>query len=107
AAPARLVWGAEAPVASILVLGAWLSPLLGALALLPLAGLARRVLGDRPALGAAAVYALLPAAVVWSAYGHADQHVAETLAFLAVLAAGAAWLGGERDDWRRLLPTSA
>jgi asparagine N-glycosylation enzyme membrane subunit Stt3 len=106
AAPARLLWGAGAPVAKILLVVAWLPPLLGALALLPLAALARRALGDRPALWVAAVYAILPAAIAWSAFGHGDQHVAEALTFLATLAALAAWLGGGRDDWRDYLPVS-
>jgi asparagine N-glycosylation enzyme membrane subunit Stt3 len=107
AAPARLLWGSGAPLASILAVAAWLPPLLGALALLPLAALGRRALGERPANWAAAVYALLPAAIVWSAYGHGDQQVAEALAFLVVLAATAAWLSGVRDDWRALVPASA
>ena len=107
AAPARLLFGASAPLASILAVAAWLPPLLGALAVLPLAALARRALGGRRDLWVAAVYAVLPAAIAWSVYGHGDQHVAEALAFLVVLAAAAAWLSGERDDWRALLPTSA
>lgn len=91
ALPARALWGADAPVERIARLAAWAPPLLGALALLPLAALGRYAFGRRTGYGAAAVYAVLPAAIAWSAYGHSDQHVAEALAFLLVLASFAAW----------------
>ncbi len=106
AAPARLVWGAQAPLERIERLAAWLAPVLGALALWPLLALGRRALGRGAALGAAAIYAVSPAAIAWSAFGHSDQHVAEALLLLAALAALSAWLSQERDDWRALAPVA-
>jgi asparagine N-glycosylation enzyme membrane subunit Stt3 len=95
AAPAWLLFGSRAEVGQVALVAAWLPPLLGALALLPLFALACRAAGERAARLALLVYALLPGAIVWSAFGHADQHVAEALAFLGVLAAFARLLGRE------------
>ncbi|HVT19153.1 MAG TPA: STT3 domain-containing protein [Thermoanaerobaculia bacterium] len=95
AAPARLFFGSGAEVGQVALVAAWLPPVLGALALLPLFALARRGAGERAARLALLVYALLPGAIAWSAFGHADQHVAEALSLLGVLAAFARLLGRE------------
>lgn len=86
---ARVAHGADVTQDEVARVAAVLPPLLGALHVLPLFAFARRLLGRRRARVAAAVYALLPAAILWSCYGHADHHVAETLAFLLFLAAAA------------------
>ncbi|HET9227327.1 MAG TPA: STT3 domain-containing protein [Thermoanaerobaculia bacterium] len=93
AAPARLLFGAEASVGQVALVAAWVPPVLGALALLPLFFLAVRAFDDRTARLAVLVAALLPGAIAWSDFGHADQHVGEALAFLATLAAFARLLG--------------
>jgi hypothetical protein len=58
---------------------AWLPPILGALTLLPVAALARRLAGPAVALGAAALLALLPLHVVYTGVGNPDHHAAESL----------------------------
>ena len=103
AAPARLLFGSEATIGQIAVVAAWLPPVLGALALLPLFFLAARAF-DRPtARVAALIYAVLPGAIAWSNFGHSDQHAGEALAFLATLAGFARLLTSNKegpDNWR-------
>ena len=82
---ARLAYGADATQNEVARVLATLPPLLGALHVVPLFFLVRRVLSRRRAALAAAAYALLPAAAIWSQFGHGDHHVAETLLFLLLL----------------------
>ncbi|MHB8800106.1 MAG: STT3 domain-containing protein [Thermoanaerobaculia bacterium] len=84
---ARLAFGADATREEVARVLAALPPLLGALHVVPLFFLARRVLSRRRAILAACAYSVLPVAAVWSQFGHADQHVAETLLLLLLLLA--------------------
>lgn len=83
----RLAFGADATRDQVARVLAVLPPLLGALHVVPLYFLARGVLSRRRAVLAACAYSLLPVAAVWSQFGHADQHVAETLLLLLLLLA--------------------
>ncbi len=84
---ARLAYGSDATQAEVARVLATLPPLLGALHVVPLFLLVRRVLSRRRAALAVAGYALLLAAVIWSQLGHGDHHVAETLLLLVLLLA--------------------
>ncbi len=84
---ARLAYGADATQDEVARVLAALPPLLGALHVVPLFYLARRVLSRRRAALAVAAYALLPAAAIWSQFGHGDHHVAEVLLLLLLLLA--------------------
>lgn len=84
---ARLAFGADATQAEVARVLAALPPLLGALHVVPLWLLARRVLSRRRAALAVASCALVPAAAIWSQFGHGDHHVAETLLLLLLLLA--------------------
>jgi len=84
---ARLAFGADATRDEVTRVLAAIPPLLGALHVVPLFLLARDVLSRRRAVLAACAYSVLPVAAVWSQYGHADQHVAETLLLLLLLLA--------------------
>ena len=101
AAPARLLFGSGASAGQVALVAAWLPPLLGALALLPLFALARSAFDSTIARLAAFLYALLPGAIAWSDFGHPDQHVAEALAFLAVLAAFAGLVSSAEEGGAR------
>ncbi|HRY45455.1 MAG TPA: STT3 domain-containing protein [Thermoanaerobaculia bacterium] len=83
----RLAFGADATRDEVARVLAVLPPLLGALHVVPLFLLARRVLSRRRAALAAGAYSVLPVAAVWSQFGHADQHVAEALLLLLLLLA--------------------
>ena len=84
---ARLAYGADATQAEVARVLAAIPPLLGALHVVPLFLLARRVLSRRRAAMAAAAYALVPSAALWSQFGHGDHHVAEALLLLLLLLA--------------------
>jgi hypothetical protein len=84
---ARLAFGAGASQEETARVLATLPPFLGALHIVPLFFLARRVLSRRRAALAVAGYAVLPAAAIWSQFGHGDHHVAETLLLLLLLLA--------------------
>ncbi len=86
---ARVVYGPGVTIDEVARVAAAAPPLLGALGVVPLFLFARRAFGRRRALLSAAAYALLPAAAIWSQFGHADQHVAEALCLLLFLASGA------------------
>lgn len=85
----RALYGASATTEQVTRVAAALPAVLGALHVLPLFFLARRVFGRRRARIAAAAYVAIPAAVLWGGFGHFDHHVAEALNLLLVLAAGA------------------
>ena len=84
---ARLAYGSDATQPEVARVLATLPPLLGALHVVPLFLLVRRVLSRRRAALAVAGYALLPAAAIWSQFGHGDHHVAEALLLLLLLLA--------------------
>jgi len=86
----RLAFGRGVTSDQVAWVAASLPPLLGALQVFPLFSLCRRLFGPRRALLSAGVYALLPAAAIWSSFGHADQHVLEVLVLLLFLDAAAA-----------------
>jgi len=67
-------------------LAALAPPLLAALTLLPVFALARAIGGGAVGLGAAALYAVLPASVVVSRVGYADHHVLVALLGATLLA---------------------
>lgn len=71
------------------LVGVWWPALLGAATAVPLFFFARRVLGDSAALVTAAVFTLLPGAVLIGALGRVDHHVAEVL-FQVLIAASLA-----------------
>ncbi len=96
AALARLLFGAGAELAEVTLVAALIPPALGALSIWPLFSFVRQSVGRAEARWAVGLYAVLPAAVVWSSFGHADQHCAEALAFILVLAGFARLLTGER-----------
>ena len=85
----RALYGASATTEQVTRVAATLPAVLGALHVVPLFFLARRVFGRRRARIAAAAYVAIPAAVLWGGFGHFDHHVAEALNLLLVLAAGA------------------
>ncbi len=87
---ARLLHGPGVTQDQVAQAAAAIPPVLGAVNVLLLFALARRLLGERRAWAAAAAYAVLPSAVLWSVYGHADHHVAEVLVLLLFLLALAA-----------------
>ncbi len=84
---ARLAYGADATQTEVARVLATLPPLLGALHVVPLFFLVRRVLSRRRAALAVVGYALLPAAAIWSQFGHGDHHVAEAFLLLLLLLA--------------------
>ncbi|MEO6325719.1 MAG: hypothetical protein ABIT01_20310 [Thermoanaerobaculia bacterium] len=86
---ARLLFGRAATLTQVAAVAATLPPILGALHVLPLFALARRALSVRRARLAITAYAVMPAAAVWSCFGHADHHVAEGFGLLLFLSASA------------------
>ncbi|HEU5248768.1 MAG TPA: STT3 domain-containing protein, partial [Thermoanaerobaculia bacterium] len=90
AAPSRLLHGAGAPAVALEREAAWV-PLAFAAGTIALAGfLARRLYGASAGIAAALFVALSPGHILWSQYGHVEQHVAESffglLALFAYLA---------------------
>ena len=87
AAPALLRHGSRAPAEAIERAAAWM-PLVFAAGSIALAALlARRVYGGRAGLFAALFVAVAPAHILWSQYGHVEQHCAESFFGLAALTA--------------------
>ncbi|MGE5346067.1 MAG: STT3 domain-containing protein [Acidithiobacillales bacterium] len=86
---ARITYGSGVTTGEVAYVAAALPPFFGALGVVPLFLFARRAFGRRRALFTAAAYSFLPAAAIWSQFGHADQHVAEALGLLLFLATGA------------------
>ena len=105
----RLAFGADATRDEVTRVLAVVPPLLGALHVVPLFFLARRALSRRRAALAACAYSVLPLAAVWSQFGHADQHVAETLLLLLLLLALARTraAGGSRASFGRAFAAGA
>ena len=85
ATPTRLLEGHGAPAASVERHAAWV-PLVFAAGAILLAGLlARRLFGEAGGAAAALFVALCPGHLLWTQYGHTDQHVAESFFGLLVL----------------------
>ena len=85
ATPARLLEGPGAPAAAVERHAAWV-PLVFAAGAILLAGLlARRLYGDVAGAAAGLFVALCPGHLLWTQYGHTDQHVAESFFGLLVL----------------------
>lgn len=83
----RAVHGRAVRMEDTLEVAAFLPAVLGALHVPLLVLFARGFLGRRRALVAGLAYAVLPGALQWGGYGHADHHVLEALALLVVLLA--------------------
>jgi asparagine N-glycosylation enzyme membrane subunit Stt3 len=87
AAPSRLLHGPDAAGPAVEREAAWV-PLLFAAGSIVLAGLlARRLHGAAAGAAAALFVAVSPAHLLWSQYGHVEQHVAESFFGLAALLA--------------------
>lgn len=87
AAPPLMIHGSRAPAEAIEREAAWM-PLVFAAGSIALAGLlARRVFRGRGGLVAAFFVAVAPAHILWSQYGHVEQHCAESFFGLAALVA--------------------
>lgn len=84
---ARALYGRAVHMEETLEVAAFLPALLGALHVPLLVLFARAFLGRRRALVAGLSYAVLPGALQWGGYGHADHHVLEALALLVVFLA--------------------
>ncbi len=85
ATPARVLDGPAAAPAMIERRAAWV-PLVFAAGSIVLAGLmGRRLFGDAGGAGAALFLAVCPGHLLWTQYGHTDQHVAESFFGLLVL----------------------
>ncbi len=87
ALPARLVHGARATDEQIARAAAWVPVTLaaGTIVLAALLGRRLRRRSAAAALAAAAFLAVCPAHVLWTQYGHTDQHAAESFAGLLTL----------------------
>lgn len=109
----RAIFGASPTLGEMTLVAALVPPILGALSIWPLFVFCRTSLGSVEARWAVIFYALNPAAVVWSSFGHADQHCAEALALVLVLAAFArvfrAGADGSvaREDWAWICAAAA
>ena len=87
ALPARVLHGADAPREAIERGAAWVPLLFAAGAILAAGLLGRRHSGAAAGAAIAVFVALSPAHVLWSQYGHVEQHVAESFFGLAALVA--------------------
>jgi asparagine N-glycosylation enzyme membrane subunit Stt3 len=89
AAPTRVLHGASATGDELEREAAWVPPVLAAGTVLLAAGVGALLFGGAGAAIAALFLAVCPAHILWTQYGHTDQHVAEsffgTLALLLYL----------------------
>ncbi|MEO8349421.1 MAG: STT3 domain-containing protein [Acidobacteriota bacterium] len=85
AVPSLLLHGADAEAAAIEREAAWVPLLFAAGAIVAAAFLGRRHSGTTGGVVTALFVAVSPAHVVWSQYGHVEQHVAESFFGLAAL----------------------
>ena len=101
ATPARVLDGAGASPGAIERRAAWV-PLVFAAGAILLAGLlGRRLFGDVGGAAAALFLAVCPGHLLWTQYGHTDQHVAESFFGLLVLVLFLS--GRDEPDSRRKL----
>lgn len=83
-----LALGGERPSEALVdTVGAIVPAVLGALAVLPVYAIGRRLLGRREGVIAAALMAIQPAHILYSAVGRPDQHVTEILLSATLYAA--------------------
>jgi asparagine N-glycosylation enzyme membrane subunit Stt3 len=85
AAPALLSHGASAGAEQVAALGYWVPPALAGAAILLAGLLGRRLYGAAGGLIAALFVAMCPAHILWTQYGHTDQHAAESAAGMLAL----------------------
>ncbi|HYB53492.1 MAG TPA: STT3 domain-containing protein, partial [Thermoanaerobaculia bacterium] len=85
AAPSRLLHGASAPPETIEAEAAWVPLALAGVSILLMGFLARSLYGPLAGVLAAAFLAACPGHILWTQFGHTDQHVAESAAGLLVL----------------------
>ncbi len=83
--PARLAEGPGASAEAVARRAAWVPVALAAGSILLAGLLGRRLAGDAAGAAAAAFLALCPAHILWSQYGHVDQHAAESFCGLLAL----------------------
>lgn len=100
-AVARALYGAGLDRAALEQVAAWLPVVLGVVTVALVAMLAAALLDRRAAIGAALLFALLPAHVLYSGVGRADQHVAEILLACWVQGAFVATWAGRSERARR------
>jgi dolichyl-diphosphooligosaccharide--protein glycosyltransferase len=101
ATPARVLDGPNAPAAAVERRAAGV-PLVFAAGAILLAGvLGRRLFGDTGGAAAALFVALCPGHLLWTQYGHTDQHVAES--FFGLLVLVLFLCGRDETDGRRKL----
>src|SRR5712692_756396 len=84
ATPARVLEGASATPDAIERAAAWVPFLLGAGAILFSGFLGRQIFGDIGGVVVALFVAVCPGHIIWTQYGHTDQHAAES--FFGLLA---------------------
>ncbi|MEO8430186.1 MAG: STT3 domain-containing protein [Acidobacteriota bacterium] len=86
AAPSRLLHGPAAPAAAVERGAAWVPPVLAAATIVLAGVLAGTIAGPAGGAIAALFLAVCPGHILWTQYGHTDQHVSEsffgTLAFV-------------------------
>lgn len=101
ATPSRLLDGPAAPAETVERRAAWV-PLVFAAGAILLAGLmGRRLYGDAGGEAAALFLAACPGHLLWTQYGHTDQHVAES--FFGLLVLVLFLFGRDEPDSRRRL----
>lgn len=101
---ARLLGSSQATFERV---AAWAPVALGAMTTWPVYAAGRRLGGRGVGLGSAALFALLPATVLYSNVGNADHHAAQALIGAVVLALCLAIVSTGEDDRRRLAPRFA
>src|SRR5437867_2604201 len=87
AAPPRLLHGPEAGAGQVEREAAWVPLALAAGSILLAGFLARRLFGDAGGVAAALFVAASPGHILWSQYGHVEQHCAESFFGLGALVA--------------------
>ena len=87
AAPSRALHGPAAPGDVVEAEAAWVPVALAGAAILLAGVVGRRLYGPVGGVAAAFFVAICPAHILWTQFGHTDQHVAESATGLLVLAA--------------------
>ncbi len=105
AAPSRLLHGAGADARIVEAEAAWVPLAFAGMAILFAGLLARELYGPAGALIAAFFLALCPGHILWSQFGHTDQHVAESATGLLALWAFVRAREGEGGESDALTPT--
>ncbi|HEY7114557.1 MAG TPA: STT3 domain-containing protein [Thermoanaerobaculia bacterium] len=87
AAPSRALHGPAAPGEVVEAEAAWVPVVLAGAAIILAGAIGRRLYGPTAGVAAALFVAICPAHILWTQFGHTDQHVAESATGLLVLAA--------------------